>query len=275
MANNAEEKESDNGIPAVGESIPIGKGTRNDTSPPGDGAGNGIDDRAAEEAPVRIRRRKSVGSRLAEIKSRIDSGEASEEEKQEYTEQTTARKRGRPPGEKPPAIATEAAPRVKGEWRKKYGDSDNGRERVCTTVASYWSGGLCKLAAYIEDNGGEPIIDLNDREKRAEFNSLLVLACDDILPSNFQISAAMIAAGGSTTLLIQGALVARKVKLAKTPQRPAVKTAVERAEEELERAKKANAEVVAEEAVNPTPDKPIVEPKLPKIPKDKEGNRAV
>jgi hypothetical protein len=243
MASNAGEKENDkskDGVPAIGETIPIvaklGSGEENGAVNRGDEGGD------REERPaVGNRRRKSVGSRLANLKSKIADGTASEEEKTEYERENKNREGRRGSTEKPPNVDGDTGPRVKGAWRAKYGDT-NDRERVCVAMASYWATGLVRLSKYIDDNGGDPLIDLTgepDSPTRMELNGLLVLACDDILPAGFVVSAALIAAGATTTMLIQGAIVARHVSAQKTPQKAGVKTPEERAEDELERARKA------------------------------------
>ncbi len=252
----------ENEAPEVGESIPIGGDSSKSES---EGTPSPVD------RPIeRPRRRKSLGRKLAEIQDKISAGTATDDEKREYEE--NYRKRSERSSEKPPETSVKEE-KPKASWRAKYGDVD-GRERICTTLASYWSQGLINLCRYIEKNDpdGDVVgVDMLDPDKRAEFNGVLVLACDDLLPPGFKASPALIAAGDTTFKVVQAANIARKKNAGIQTKRAPEKSREERIEEERQRAAKVNPIVEEPEPEN----KPEPEPKASRIPVDREGIKAV
>ncbi len=177
--------------------------------------------------------------------------------------------------DKPPKVESqESTPKTKKAWRAKYGEGSDDREVVCVTFASYLDRVCVGLANYIKDNGGTPLIDLSDErdedgdrtgvptENQKQWANLLILAMDDVLPENVRASPALITAAGGSALLVQGAIVAKRVKDSKKPQKPL--RDLERTEED--RAKDAG---------------PVIEPSQPPSTNsksgrlDREGNRAL
>lgn len=258
MPSNAEEKGKDDVVP-VGESIQLGGSNSVDS---GDANANGASNSAPDDKP-RAPRRKRVGQRILQLRERVESGVASDSDKAEY-EDWQAKQRAKEKSETPPKVESEPKrddANRDTSWRAKYGDY-NGRELLCASLGEFWHGATMRMSEYIVDNGGKPFIDGRDEEKSKRWYGILVLAVDEILPPHVTAAPKLVAAVGTSAMLVQAALTANEKRSAKKPQQAKPTPA-----EEIKRAEEAK-------DANPPEDNKDKTPKAhsKERPRDKDGN---
>lgn len=89
---------------------------------------------------------------------------------------------GFPPPEPPPAV--EVLPRTSGDWRGKYRQS-MGREGTCVQIAMMYCGMLKRMSAYVEREGGKPIMSADQIDQLVL--PCAVLTADALLPADFEM----------------------------------------------------------------------------------------
>lgn len=82
---------------------------------------------------------------------------------------------------------------------------------MCRWGARHWQGVLRALSLQIKESGADPVIDVNTDD----FECMLVLALDDLLPGNFKLTPPIEAAVSSTLLLGQRAVRGKALKEAR------------------------------------------------------------
>lgn len=106
-----------------------------------------------------------------------------------------------PPVPPPPRVRfDDAAPRPGGDWRDKYRRGDGnatGRQTTIEFVADQWYGILRLMADQIKMSGADPIIDPD------KLYGAIVLTLDEVIPDHVELTPRMLAAGGSTALIVQ------------------------------------------------------------------------
>lgn len=237
----------------VGETIKLGgkpEAAATDKEAP---AENGA---PVQSAPTSVRKR--IGSaRVKTARDRIAAGTASDADRDLIKSDEESRRR--PVGAESPPSSENAKGKfgtgTGGAWRANYGGNLGGREMVCTELAQYVHAGTHKLAKYIKDNGGSPIIDPDDDKAGERWYNILVLAADEVLPPNVTAAPHLIAAIGIGTLTGQGALTAYKLRKAKKLETTAGEDAVKKALPATEAIKESAAvgEVKPAETVVKTP----------------------
>lgn len=110
-----------------------------------------------------------------------------------------------PSPEPPPRILPSRGERASGgDWRDQYRIQSEGREAACLQVAELWIAGLKRLNRYTIESGRTPVI--GDEQIVEWLKPAMVLTCDKILPANFDVSPPVLAACGTTAIMVQAAV---------------------------------------------------------------------
>lgn len=125
---------------------------------------------------------------------------------------------GEPPPEPPPRV--EVLP-ASGDWRAKY-RRRIGREGACVQCAVLYCALLKRLAAYIESQGGRPVLDAAAIDETVLPAAVLVV--DHVMPAGIELGPEVEVAIGTGLLTVQAAMTARRAKpkptSSATPPRP-------------------------------------------------------
>lgn len=118
--------------------------------------------------------------------------------------------RGVPLAPPPPPRAVPRASSAAGDdWITEFGGGPGpARRAMCIEAADLWRGGLRRLAKYIEEGGGTPLVDVESKE----LYNRLVLASHAVIPRDLTITPELEAAGFTTGLLVQAAIRTRERK---------------------------------------------------------------
>lgn len=129
-----------------------------------------------------------------------------------------------PPDDKPPPPPPPKTPRPPkaerkgGNWRDAYGYQRIGREGTCVLAAEVTNRVMRAIREDILEHGGKPAFDekfIDGYEKdgvwvTGEFYNLCVLAWDDILPPDFELTPTIMMAGGVMVSMTQMAIARRR-----------------------------------------------------------------
>lgn len=83
------------------------------------------------------------------------------------------------------------------DWKAKYRGNLVGREATCNMIGGYWQGILIAMADSMKEAGIDPIVD------PVMLGGAIVLAVDELLPPDVQVSNKTLAIGGSTAIIVQ------------------------------------------------------------------------
>lgn len=109
----------------------------------------------------------------------------------------------------PPPVQLGISP---GDWRLKYGAGPGGdREFVCVQAAQYYTMLLIAVADQIKESGSNPLV--NPRSE--DFQKVVVLAMDELLPPTVKISPKVEVVGATSALLVQRLLRSKQFNEAK------------------------------------------------------------
>lgn len=119
-----------------------------------------------------------------------------------------------PPTPPPPRVgggpsAAGGRKSTSGRWQDgyQYGQGDTqGREATCRYVGALWVGALEVVVQQLKDVGVEPMF------KPAELTGAIVLTVDKMLPPEVELTPEIVAAVGTSTILVQRLVHAKAIK---------------------------------------------------------------
>lgn len=110
-----------------------------------------------------------------------------------------------------------------GDWREKWGGERLGREGTCVFLASQMTALMKWMHDDIVKNGGRPAFTQEFIQR--EYNSVCVLAWDDVLPPHFEMTPTVMAVGGFSASATQTFIARRRAAKTRGRETPADKDA--------------------------------------------------